>query len=98
MFARETLEYAGKIKKYSANLFPLAKYAYDTPAESDLKRRAIAICKKHVKELQKYTKKLQHLMLYFRYQYYATYHYINVLQRSILRKPFYGRNIMKEIW
>ena len=58
MFARETIEYARKIKQYSDNLVPLAQVAFDPAAKKELRRRALAICKKHAKELQKYTEKL----------------------------------------
>jgi hypothetical protein len=58
MFARETIEYARKIIQYSDNLVPLAQVAFDPAAKKELRRRALAICKKHAKKLQKYTEKL----------------------------------------
>lgn len=58
MFAQDTLEYAGKIKQYSENLLPLVQVTFDPAANRELRRRSLAICKTHARELQKYAKKL----------------------------------------
>jgi hypothetical protein len=58
MFARNTLEYNAKMKRYAADLPALARFAFDPAEEPDLRRRALAVCREHVEKLQNYEKKL----------------------------------------
>jgi hypothetical protein len=63
MFARDTLEYSTKMNRYAADLPSLARVAFDPTEEPALRHRALAICREHAQELQKYEKKLNNNLL-----------------------------------
>jgi hypothetical protein len=63
MFARNTLEYGWKIKRYVTDLPSLAYVAYDPAEAPELRHQALAVCRQHAQELQKYEEKLNKNLL-----------------------------------
>lgn len=63
MFARDTLKYSSKIKRYAADLPLIAHVAFDPTVTPELRRQALAVCREHAKKLQKYENKLNKNLL-----------------------------------
>jgi len=58
LFARDTLDYTWKMKRYAEHLPLLARAALDPGATPDMKRRILDIFRDHAAELEKYIGKL----------------------------------------
>ena len=59
IFARNTLEYNWKVERYAAHLPYLIQAALDPAATPEQRKQDLAICREHVKKLDKYAKKLK---------------------------------------
>jgi hypothetical protein len=58
VFAKETLKYNRAVDQYAEDLPSLVHVAFDPAEAPALRHRALAICRKHVRKLQEYEKKL----------------------------------------
>lgn len=58
LFAKNLLDRNRKMERYAAHLPSLARIAFDPAETPELRRQALAVCRAHAREVEKYAKKL----------------------------------------
>jgi hypothetical protein len=86
LFAKNTLAYNEKIKRYAADLPSLARVAFDPAEAPELRRRALVVCREHAQQLQKYEEKLINNLSITLPKASQKQHETNPLEKSVMTK------------